>query len=61
MAAVAPLLGANHVTLHDAHVSVTAGFCGDELPKALGLDDGNWKYSCRSTALGVCRMVAVRI
>jgi hypothetical protein len=61
MAAVAPLLGANHVTRHDAHVSVTAGFRGDELPRALGLDDGKWRYSCRSTALGVCRMVAVRI
>jgi hypothetical protein len=60
MAAVAPLFGANHVTLHDAHVSITAGFLGDELPRALGLDDGNWRYSCRATGLGVVRMVAVR-
>ena len=58
---LAPLLGANHVTLHDAHVSIAAGFRGDELPRALGLDDGRWKYSCSSTALGVNRVVAVRV
>jgi hypothetical protein len=60
VAAIAPLFGANHVTLHDAHVSVTAGFRGDELPRALGLADGSWKYSCDATALGAYRMVAVR-
>ena len=59
MAAVAPLFGANHVTLHDAHVSVAAGFRGDELPRALGLD-GAWHCTCTETALGVYRMVAVR-
>jgi hypothetical protein len=61
MAAVAPLLGANRVTLHDARVSITAGFRGDELARALGLDDGKWRYSCGSTALGAYRMVAERI
>jgi hypothetical protein len=55
-----PLLGANHVTLHDAHVSVGAGFRSDELPRALGLAQGQWRYSCRSTALGVNLTVAVR-
>ena len=60
MAAVAPLFGANYVTLHDAHVSVKAGFQGDELPRALGLDDGAWQYSCTTTALGVNRMSAIR-
>ena len=60
VAAVAPLLGAGHVTLHDARVSIAAGFTGDELPVALGLDRGNWKYSCTTTALGAFRMVAVR-
>ena len=35
MVANAPLLGANHVSLHDAHVSIAAGFLGDELPRAL--------------------------
>ena len=60
MAAVAPLFGANHVTLHDAHVSMTAGFLGDELPRALGLGDG-WRCTCTETGIGVYRMVAVRI
>ncbi len=60
MTTFAPLFGANHVTLHDAHVSIAAGFIGDELPLALGMDPGAWNYSCRMTALGAFRMVAVR-
>jgi hypothetical protein len=60
MAAIGPLLGANHVTLHDARVSITAGFLGTELPEALGMDKGSWEVSCASTALGALRMVAVR-
>lgn len=60
IAALAPLLGASHVTLHDARVSINAGFIRDELPAALGLDDGSWDYSCRTTPLGALRMVAVR-
>jgi hypothetical protein len=60
MAAVGPLLGANHVTMHDARVSITAGFQGDELPHALGMADGSWDFSCTTTALGALRMVAVR-
>jgi len=59
-AALAPLLGVNYVTLHDAHVSVEAGFRADELPRLLGLADGAWQYSCNTTALGANRMVAVR-
>lgn len=59
-ATVAPLLAANHVTLHDAHVSIAAGFCDDELPQALGLDHGQWKIRCHTTPLGAYRMVAVR-
>ncbi len=60
MAAIGPLLGANHVTLHDARVSITAGFVGTELPSALGMDAGDWEISCASTPLGASRMVAVR-
>jgi len=60
MAAIGPLLGANHVTLHDSRVSIAAGFIGTELPLALGLDDGAWDYSCSETVPGACRMVAVR-
>jgi hypothetical protein len=55
-----PLLGANHVTLHDGHVSVRAGFRSDELPRALGLPGGGWRCTCASTLIGVNRMVAVR-
>ena len=59
-AAFAPLLGANHVTLHDGNVSVGAGFRGDELARVLGLDDGTWRYTCATTTLGANRTVAVR-
>ena len=52
--------GANRVTLHDAHVSIAAGFRGDELPRALGLCDGNWEVGVTTAALGAYRMVAVR-
>jgi hypothetical protein len=55
-----PLLGANHVSLHDAHVSIAAGFCGDELPRALGLNDTGWDCQCSMTALGAYRMIAIR-
>jgi len=56
----APLLGANHVSLHDAQVSIAAGFCRDELPRALGLNDTDWDCRCTTTALGACRMIAIR-
>jgi hypothetical protein len=60
IAKVAPLFGANHVTLHDAHVSIAAGFQDDELPFALGMTPDEWEFTCSSTALGASRMVAVR-
>jgi hypothetical protein len=60
MAALGPLLGANHVTLHDSRVSIAAGFVDDELPRALGLDDGLWAVTCAATVPGAYRMVAVR-
>jgi len=59
-AVLGPVLGANHVTLHDARVSIEAGFRGEELPEFLGLDPQSWLYSCRTTAAGALRMVAVR-
>jgi hypothetical protein len=57
---IAPLLGANHVSLHDGHVSIAAGFCGDELACALGLSADRWNVRCTTTWLGVYRMLAVR-
>jgi len=57
---IGPLLGANHVSLHDAHVSIAAGFCDDELPRTLGLDAATWDCRCTTTALGAYRMIAIR-
>jgi hypothetical protein len=57
---LAPLFGANHVTLHDAHVSIAAGFRGRELAESLGLRSRDWQIRCSSTVLGTHRMVAIR-
>lgn len=56
----APLFGANHVSLHDAHVSIDAGFQGDELPRALGLTNRGWDIRCRPAPIGAYHLVAVR-
>lgn len=58
--AFAPLFGANYVSLHDAHVSIAAGFRGGELADALGLDAATWRIRCSSTPLGLYRLIAVR-
>lgn len=58
--AAGPVLGVNYVSRHDAHVSIAAGFVGDELPRLLGLDAGRWAWRCGTTALGAYRMVAWR-
>lgn len=58
--ALAPLFGANHVSLHDGHVSIAAGFREAELPRALGLDAAEWHVRCSHTVLGAYRMVAIR-
>jgi hypothetical protein len=57
---VGPLFGANYVSLHDARVSIAAGFRDDELPQALGLAAPTWEVRCSSTLLGAYRMVAIR-
>ena len=54
------MLGANRVSLHDARVSIAAGFRGDELPQSLGLAADEWDCRCFTTALGAYRMIAVR-
>ena len=59
-ARIAPLLGANHVSLHDAHVSIAAGFCDQELPQMLGLEPAAWDCRCTTTAMGAYQMIAVR-
>ena len=55
-----PLLGANHVSLHDAHVSIAAGFRGDELARLLGLTPETWDVRCTTSLLGVNRLIALR-
>lgn len=57
---VAPLCGANHVTRHDGYVSIAAGFLGDELPHALGLDPSVWRWEISHTWLGAYRLIAER-
>lgn len=59
-ATIAPWLGANRVTLHDAHVSIAAGFLQDELPNSLGLDQNAWDLRCTTAPIGAYHMVAVR-
>jgi hypothetical protein len=58
--ALAPLFGANHVSLHDGHVSIAAGFRGDELARTFGLARDAWHVRCDTTTLGVYRMIALR-
>lgn len=55
-----PLLGANYVSLHDARVSIAAGFRGLELPDALGLTAADWDVRCTTSFLGAYRMIALR-
>ena len=57
---VAPLFGANHVSRHDGHVSIAAGFQNDELPRLLCLDPGQWSWQCSSTSTGANRTIAWR-
>jgi 2-polyprenyl-3-methyl-5-hydroxy-6-metoxy-1,4-benzoquinol methylase len=58
--AIAPLLGANYVTMHDAHVSIAAGFRERELADALGLSASQWTVEFHCTVLGAYRMIARR-
>jgi SAM-dependent methyltransferase len=55
-----PSLGINHVTRHDAHVSIAAGFRGEELAGALGLRKPEWTTRVESALFGAYRMIAAR-
>ncbi len=55
-----PLFGANRVSLHDAHVSIAAGFRGQELARTLGLAAPDWEVQCATSLLGLHHMIAVR-
>ncbi|MEZ5277320.1 MAG: hypothetical protein R3F07_13135 [Opitutaceae bacterium] len=54
------LLGIHPITRHDAHVSVGAGFRGNELAEGLGLHPSDWTVRIRETALGAHRLLAIR-
>ncbi|KAF0094711.1 MAG: hypothetical protein E1N59_1715 [Puniceicoccaceae bacterium 5H] len=54
------VLGFNHVSRHDAPVSVRAGFKGHELPQWLGLSDDAWRIQTSWTPWGSYRMKAIR-
>ncbi len=49
----------NHVQRHDMQVSIRAGFRGDELRAALGLDD-EWQVKAQMHPLGGYRFIAER-
>lgn len=57
-ALLCPLIGANHVSRHDGHVSIGAGFVRDELPVLLGLDPALWEWQARTNWLGAYRLIA---
>lgn len=61
LAAICPLIGANHVSRHDGRVSIAAGFLGDELPMLLGLNRTTWRWGVTTTPLGAYRFVAEKI
>jgi len=48
----------NHVTRHDAQVSVRAGFLKAELPGYLGLSRADWRWTCGVQGIGTYRMMA---
>jgi len=53
-------LGASEVTLHDARVSIEAGFQSGELGDSLELSPEQWDVKWARTWLGAYRMLAVR-
>lgn len=50
----------NHVTRHDMHVSITAGFYTGELPEMLGMAGGDWQFRESSTWRGARRVIGCR-
>jgi hypothetical protein len=50
----------NHVTRHDMHVSITAGFAAGEIRQLLGLDPARWTFEETSTWRGSRRVVGRR-
>lgn len=55
------LLGGNHVTRHDGHVSIGAGFRDRELPDCLNFSSKSWSLWYRAQGWGAYRMIADRL
>lgn len=51
----------NHVTRHDMHVSISAGFAAGEIQRLLGLNPARWRFSETSTWRGARRVIGRRI
>lgn len=60
-AALCFAIRAHAVSRHDGHVSIAAGFRGDELPRLLGLSAARWHCTVRHHPLGTYRLVARRL
>ena len=54
------LLRFSHVTQHDAHVTVAAGFRANELSVSLGLDPRIWNVRRETSIIGAHRVVMIR-
>lgn len=50
----------NHVTRHDMHVSIDAGFAPGEIPLLLGLDPVSWSCEESATLRGARRVIGRR-
>lgn len=50
----------NRVTRHDMHVSIDAGFRGDELVRLLGFADSDWTFTLNETFWGAYRLILTR-
>lgn len=50
----------NHVTRHDMHVSIDAGFAAGEIQQLLGLDAARWKFEESCTWQGARRLIGVK-
>lgn len=57
---VAPIFGANRVTLHDGRISIEAGFRANELAETLGVASSDWSIECETGILGGYHLIATR-
>jgi hypothetical protein len=53
-------IGAHAVSRHDGRLSIRAGFRGDELARALGLDLAQWRWRVSGNLAGAYRLFAER-